>query len=227
MTVELGTANPGIAKIVREANLLREKSSLLEDERQELFKSALEILRKEQVENYLRLGFHHSLGLSEIEYEKSMPNRISVPTNKTLEGFKFPVIVETRIFCEELFELAGINVGPGYNADYIFPGIFPPQQKPYVAWTREKQSQRGMSIEETMNKLCGNERAANIFEGVALVANYPEILRDSQLVFPKPPGGNFKFQDFVCLKLEGENVEFFIINKTHKATIITAQQGRA
>lgn len=227
MTVELATDNREITRIVEKVNSLHERSSLLEDKRQELLGEALEILKKEQIENYIRLGFHHSLGLSEKKYEESMPNRISIPTSRTLEGFRLPAIVETRISCEELLKLVGINVGEGYNADYIFRQMFPPQQKPYVAWMREKQPRKNMSIEETINRLDGNEKTANIFEGVALAANYPEILKNGLLVFPKSPIGDLSYQDFASLELVNGKIEFFITHKTHKAITITTQQGRA
>jgi hypothetical protein len=103
--------------------------------------------------------------------------------------------------------------------------MFPIQQKPYVVWMREKQSRKDMSIEETLNKLDGDERTADIFEGVALAVNYPEILRDKQLAFPKSPVGNYNFQDFASLQLVGEKIEFFIIHQLRWATTITAQQG--
>jgi hypothetical protein len=225
MPVELKIANRKITRLVGKANSLKEKASRFEDKRQELLNNALEILRKEQIESYIRLGFHHSLGLSEKEYEESMPNKILIPTDRTLEKYKLPAIVETRICCEELFKLAGINVGEGYNADYIFQRMFPIQQKPYVVWMREKQSRKDMSIEETLNKLDGDERTADIFEGVALAVNYPEILRDKQLAFPKSPVGNYNFQDFASLQLVGEKIEFFIIHQLRWATTITAQQG--
>lgn len=224
MAVELGVANRKITRLVGKANSLKEKTSRLEDKRQELLNNALEILRKEQIGNYIHLGFHSWLGLSETEYVKSMPNNILVRPDRTLERFKFPVVVETRIPIEELFESVGVNISPAYYVDYISTQVHPRQDKPYVAWMRDGQPHKEISVEKAMKGLGGDERVADIFEGVALITNYPEILRDRSLVFPGTPIGRFTYQEFAGLELREGEMEFFILHKHFTAAKITVEQ---
>ncbi len=150
-----------------------------------------------QTDNYLKLGFHTELGMTEQDYLNSLPKFESMPRMYVDEylGFYDPLLVETRIPVKRQLELAGIS----YTTEEIVEGAFDYPYKsprnPYTVWSQsapyeipfvDHSRDNPKSVEEVRQqiRLSGEYRGATLVEGVAFVINYGVKIKSQFLDLP-------------------------------------------
>jgi len=133
-----------------------------------------------QIKNYLNLGFHKYLDLSEQEYINSFPTTVIQPVE--YKGiFDYPVLVETRIAAKDHLVLAKIS--DHINVENVKPQVNE-NKYPYVFWTHDLVRNKGCTISETLSKCLDFENGCNIIEVVAYAIQYPDVCRGKAIDSP-------------------------------------------
>lgn len=141
----------------------------------------LEVEWQRQASNYIKLGYHTELGLTEQAYLASLPK--FEPQPEEYEGnFDRPLLVEKRIPWEKQAELAGIELSEYLRSNLAKTQRWgsshskAPEDKPYTGWFN-KWGQRFVNKIRPIDaivQLTADEVGGDLFEGVAQEIHHPE-----------------------------------------------------
>lgn len=146
--------------------------------------------------------FATDLGLSRDQYMDGLPRFSSQP--KSYRGrFDTPLLVQTssdKLTLARMLEVAGIvnylfTEVKGWQID---PAKFKTPEGPYATWLHDGLRNLDKSIKDVRAGLVSDERGGTIYDGVALVIQNPDILKDC---FLDLPGSQYRSDDAPCLFL--------------------------
>lgn len=141
-----------------------------------------------QVNRYIRLGYHRELGMTAEEYRDSLPKFKSQP-----EAYKgrldTPLLVETRIGIDRQFELAvfvnwlkqaGLDAQnwPQDPKGYTTP------EAPYTTWANDPAENRNRKVEDVRKSLQEDERGGTRFDCLAFYLANPAKLIEVYIDLP-------------------------------------------
>lgn len=150
-----------------------------------------EAMWQKQADRLIRLRFHESLRMTEKEYRASLPP--FKPQPQELRGsFNIPLLVDPRISLRNQLRL--YREGLGLVIFLVSPqavnnlGEGRPEE-PYQIWANNGSRNAGRTSREVNSQLRSGEIGLNTIEGLAMIREHPEILRDRYVL--QLPGSTF------------------------------------
>lgn len=148
--------------------------------------SFLEKERQRQIDRFIELGFHKELGMTERKYKDSFP-QITPQPERFRGRFDIPILVEPRISpeiqCQKLGIIHFLSDLPIKDWSGDIKGYKTPQI-PYVTWMQDGTKNLGLSVAFVRKTLAEDARGATIYDGLALFAAHPNILKSRYIDLP-------------------------------------------
>ena len=131
-----------------------------------------------QANEFLQIGFHTKLGLTEAQYVASLPTFQTQP-HEYRGRLDVPLLIETRISWEQQADLAGISRSFGSrNTQYLpIDDRHQVPDQPYAAWVNwfGQRFPEPISPDDARDQLALDELGGNLHELIALHVAHPVL----------------------------------------------------